>query len=75
MMESLGILDAKTLHRRREGYNDPKMHPDAQFLKPGIHFIRKSPNSRNFVWDPEATNRAWLEAIRVAEAFWAQEEA
>ena len=65
VMQTLGVLDAKTLHRRREDYNDKSVHPDCQFFKLGVHYLRKSPTSKQLVWDAEATVRAWVEATKV----------
>ena len=65
VMQTLGVLDAKTLYRRREDYNDKSVHPDCQFFKLGIHYLRKSPTSKQLVWDAEATVRAWVEATKV----------
>ena len=65
MMQALGILDDKTLHRRREDYKDKFISPAKQFLKLGVHYLRKSPSPASpLVWDPEATKRAWIEASR-----------
>ena len=50
-MKPLGVMDAKTLHRRREDYNVKSVNPDSQFLKLGVHFLRKSPSSKQLVWD------------------------
>ena len=65
VMQTLGVMDAKTLHRRREDYNDKSVNPDSQFLKLGVHFLRKSPSSKQLVWDLDTTVRAWVEATRV----------
>ena len=59
----LGFSDPKTLHRRREDYQDKDVRPCDQFLKHGVHYRRKSPNCCQIVWDLEATLRAWDEAI------------
>ena len=64
VMKPLGVMDAKTLHRRREDYNDKSVNPDSQFLKLGVHFLRKSPSSKQLVWDLDTTVRAWVEATR-----------
>ena len=63
MIGELGFSDPKTLHRRREDYQDKDVRPCDQFLKHGIHYRRKSPNCCQIVWDLEATLRAWDEAI------------
>lgn len=68
MMEELGLLSAKTLHRRREDYKDKNIRPESQFFRLGVHFLRKSPSSSELVWDPEATIRAWVEATKVSRA-------
>ena len=65
VMKTLGVMDAKTLHRRREDYNDKSVNPDSQFLKLGVHFLRKSPSSKQLVWDLDTTVRAWVEATKV----------
>ena len=65
VMQTLGVLDAKTLHRRREDYRDKSVHPDSQFFKLGVHYLRKSPTSKQLVWDQEAAVRAWVEATKV----------
>ena len=65
VMQTLGVLDAKTLHRRREDYNDKSVHPDSQFFKLGVHYLRKSPSSKQLVWDLDTTVRAWVEATKV----------
>ena len=65
VMKTLGVMDAKTLHRRREDYNDKSVNPDSQFLKLGVHFLRKSPSSKQLVWDLDTTVRAWTEATRI----------
>ena len=65
MMLALGLLDAKTLHRRREDYRDKNIHPSTQFFKLGVHYLRKSPYSKQLVWNREATIRAWTEATRI----------
>jgi len=65
VMKPLGVMDAKTLHRRREDYNDKSVNPDSQFLKLGVHFLRKSPSSKQLVWDLDTTVRAWVEATKV----------
>ena len=65
VMQTLGVLDAKTLHRRREDYNDKSVHPDSQFFKLGVHYLRKSPTSKQLVWDLDTTVRAWVEATKV----------
>ena len=77
VMKTLGVMDAKTLHRRREDYNDKSVNPDSQFLKLGVHFLRKSPSSKQLVWDLDTTVRAWVEATKVQpqptateRAFW-----
>ena len=64
MMQALGVLHDKTLHRRREDYRDKSVHPDSQFFKLGVHYLRKSPTSKQLVWDQEATVRAWIEATK-----------
>ena len=65
MMQALGVLNDKTLHRRREDYRDKSIKADSQFLKLGVHFLRKSPSPASpLVWDPEATKRAWIEASK-----------
>ena len=69
-MKTLGVLDAKTLHRRREDYNDKSVHPDSQFFKLGVHYLRKSPTSKQLVWDQEAAVRAWIEASKVQSRSW-----
>ena len=65
VMKTLGVMDAKTLHRRREDYNDKSVNPDSQFFKLGVHYLRKSPTSKQLVWDQEAAVRAWVEATKV----------
>ena len=65
-MQAIGVLDSKTLHRRREDYNDKSIHPSKQFLKLGIHYLRKSPNSKTVMWDQAATVRAWIEATKLS---------
>jgi hypothetical protein len=69
-MQTLGVMDAKTLHRRREDYRDKSVHPDSQFFKLGVHYLRKSPTSKTLVWDQEATVRAWVEATKVQSHLW-----
>ena len=64
VMQTLGVMDAKTLHRRREDYRDKSVHPDSQFFKLGVHYLRKSPTSKQLVWDQEATVRAWIKATK-----------
>ena len=64
-MKTLGVMDAKTLHRRREDYNDKSVNPDSQFLNLGVHFLRKSPSSKQLVWDLDTTVRAWVEATKL----------
>ena len=68
VMTELGVLDAKTLHRRREESNDPTIHPSGRIFKLGIHYRFKSPNSKQIVWDKSAVIRAWTEATRVNKA-------
>ncbi len=65
LMQLLGVNDPKTLHRRREDYNDKSIHPDSQIFKLGVHYRRKSPTSPQVVWDKEVTVRAWTEATKV----------
>ena len=65
VMQALGVNDAKTLHRRREGYNDKSIHPDTQIFKLGVHYRRKSPTSPQVVWDQELAVRAWTEATKI----------
>ena len=65
VMQAIGVLDPKTLHRRREDYRDKTIHPSTQFFKLGVHYLRKSPYSKQLVWNREATIRAWTEATRI----------
>ena len=66
VMQAIGVLDPKTLHRRREDYNDKTIDPSRQFFKLGIHYLRKSPNSKQVMWDQAATVRAWIEATKAS---------
>ena len=66
VMQAIGVLDPKTLHRRREDYNDKSIHPSKQFFKLGVHYLRKSPNSKTVMWDQAATVRAWTEATKIS---------
>ena len=63
VLGELGFNDPKTLHRRRENYPDKRIAPSEQFLKHGVHFRQKSPNSTSFVWDKAKTIAAWDQAI------------
>ena len=73
VMKTLGVMDAKTLHRRREDYNDKSVNPDSQFLKLGVHFLRKSPSSKQLVWDldtvfgKEATWGNWRDGPNIGQ--------
>jgi len=64
LMQQLGVLDPKTLHRRRDLYNDKSIHPDRKIFKFGVHYVRKSPTSTQVVWDLELTRNAWLSATQ-----------
>ena len=68
VMAQLGVQDPKTLHRRREESNDPTIHQDARVFKLGVHYRRKSPTSKQVVWDLDAAVRAWTEATKISEA-------
>ena len=56
MAAVLGI-SAKTLHRYRI-YDDER-----RFLKPGVHYFKRTLESREFVWDIEKTARAYRAAM------------
>ena len=65
VMQQLGVLDPKTLHRRREDYYDQSIDPNSKIFRLGVHYRRKSPSSTQVVWDPDLTIRAWTEATRI----------
>ena len=73
----LGIVAGRTLLRRRKGTkSSPPCPPDQQFFEFGVHWIFRSPGSRNVLWDRDKTIAAWLEAHRVyADAFREEAEA
>ena len=64
VLTSLGLNNSKTLFRRRTDFHEPNRKRVARFLEPGIHFRRKSPESKNLVWDLELTTRAWDTACK-----------
>jgi hypothetical protein len=51
VLEELGLNSTKTLFRRRTDYKDHQSEKKQRFLKPGIHFRRKSPDSGQLVWN------------------------
>ena len=64
VIEHLGLLDPKTLHRRRDNYVDKTnpVVPEHQVFKLGVHFTYRSPNSGVVIWDLEKTLAAWKTA-------------
>ena len=66
VLEELGLNSTKTLFRRRTDYKDRQSEKTKRFLKPGIHFRRKSPDSGQLVWNWEKTARAWDQAIKLS---------
>jgi hypothetical protein len=63
--QRLGV-SYKTLCRRRTDISDKRTPGLLQFLEPGIHFKRKTPESRQLAWNLERTERAWAQAIAIA---------
>ena len=50
-------ISVKTLHRYRV-YDDER-----RFLKPGVHYFKRTLESRDFIWDVEKTARAYMTAM------------
>lgn len=65
VLKLLGLNNSKTLFRRRTDFHESRRKRVARFLEPGIHFRRKSPESKALVWDPELTLRAWEQALSI----------
>jgi len=65
VMQQLGVLDPKTLHRRREDYYDQSIDPNSKIFRLGVHYRRKSPTSTQVVWDLNLTIGAWSEATKI----------
>ena len=66
VLQRLGV-SYKTLCRRRTDVSDRRTDKLLQFLEPGIHFKRKTPESRRLAWNLERTERAWQQAMEVAD--------
>ena len=62
--QRLGV-SYKTLCRRRTDVKDRRTPKLLQFLEPGIHFKRKTPESKRLAWNLERTERAWNQAMKV----------
>ena len=52
-MAALLNISTKTLHRYR-AFEDER-----RFLKPGVHFFKRTIESREFIWDAEKTTKAY----------------
>lgn len=77
VLNRLGLLDAKTLHRRRQDYFDKNnpVKPEHQVFQLGVHYAKKSPNSGVILWDMEKTLRAWKTATFALSVQTLQEKA
>ena len=64
LMQELGIRDPKTLHRRRDLYNDKSVDPRNKIFKFGFHYVRKSPVSPDIIWNRKRAIKTWLEACK-----------
>ena len=62
MLQRLSLSNAKTLFRRRTDFCEKNRANVNQFLKPGVHFRRLSPDSKNLIWNMDLTERDWNEA-------------
>jgi hypothetical protein len=67
VLQRLGV-SYKTLARRRTDIQDRRTAKQLQFLEPGVHFRRKSPESTRLVWNWPRTERAWNQAMKIAAA-------
>ena len=67
VLDHLGLNDTKTLHRRREDYWDKsnRIKPEHRIFKLGVHYTKKSPNSKLILWDLDKAVNAWTAATRV----------
>jgi hypothetical protein len=65
--QRLGV-SYKTLCRRRTDVKDRRTPKLLQFLEPGIHFKRKTPESKRLVWNWARTERAWQQAMKIADS-------
>ena len=78
VLAELGLSDPKTLHRRREDYND-KDNPvslSQKIFQQGVHYMRQTPSPHSPIrWDKEKTLRAWKAATLVLAMSTLQERA
>lgn len=57
--EALMLSNEKTLFRRRTDFGDSQRKRVQRFLEPGVHFRRKTPDSKVLLWDLALTIKAW----------------